>query len=227
VVTNSYLIGLINRWELIPSIENIANYLELVRTWVLEEYVLPPLHWTSRIPNWIQILIVIPTDKCSSLSAEKLLFEAHATITDNHNWSKYRDQLITACSAPVNGGLRKQRIKMSGEENSRPCFCYMDLNGSSATSKNGIFPASTLDDQGNAHPAASGKRLRLVCAGLVTAVGQWVLNGPSSFSLSRNFCSDFPARWCSIVVLTFMLFHVFHWRGLSTLDRLGYYNKIP
>lgn len=77
VVTNSYRIGLINRWEFIPSITNIANYLELVRSWVLEECVLPPLHWASIIPNCIQIRIAIPTDKCNSHLSAKLLFEAH------------------------------------------------------------------------------------------------------------------------------------------------------
>lgn len=78
LVTNSDLIGLINRWKIIPHIANTANYLAPVKSWVSEERVLPLLPWTSIVPNWIEMLIFIPTDKCNShLSAKKLLFKAH------------------------------------------------------------------------------------------------------------------------------------------------------
>lgn len=47
-------------------------------------------------------------------------------------------------------------------------------------------------------PAASGRSLRLACAGCVTAAGQWLLNTPSSFSISGNFRSNLPLQLCSV-----------------------------
>lgn len=61
MVTNSYLIGLkalLNKREIMVGTGNLANYLGLPRSWILEENLVPSLYWASIIPN--NILNIYP-----------------------------------------------------------------------------------------------------------------------------------------------------------------------
>lgn len=154
LVTNSDLIGLINRWKIIPHIANTANYLAPVKSWASEERVLPPLPGPALFLTGLKCLFLYPQISVILTSQQRSSSSKHmATITENHNWSKSREQLTTACSAPVNHGIGKQRIKMSGEEYRGMFLVHgpeWKFCGRSATSKNGVFPASTSDGQGSA-----------------------------------------------------------------------------
>lgn len=70
------------------SVRNIASYQGLLGPWILEENLLPPLCYTSIIPNHILKVTFISTDKYSSHpSAKKLSLQPTETITVSCNWS--------------------------------------------------------------------------------------------------------------------------------------------
>lgn len=79
-----------------PTTGNLANYPALVRSWILEDNVLVPLNKTGVVQSASQMLLLIPTDNCSShFSSRKLLTEGdRESFTGNHNWSKCKEQLI-------------------------------------------------------------------------------------------------------------------------------------
>lgn len=64
------------------------------------------------------------------------------------------------------------------------CFCYMEANVSPVKV---LLPQRMLCFQQTPLKAEPKDDL----SGLVTAVGQWLLDAPSFFSVSGNFCS-FP-----------------------------------
>jgi len=94
--------------------------------------------------------------------------------------------------------------------------------GRSATSKNGVFPASTSDDQGSA-----SLQLQVRVCGLSVLGLSLLLKNLSSFSLSEDFYSDFPARLCSVNLHSSSCVSLEGSKGVSALDLLGYYNNIP
>lgn len=75
MVSNSCLIRLepLNRRESTPDTQNLTNFLEQVRSWILKENLLPSLFYTSMIPNYILNLNFIQTNKCRSHPFSKKL----------------------------------------------------------------------------------------------------------------------------------------------------------